>query len=177
MCWLTDVIIPIICALIGGGLTMWGVQRTLKAQRIESDRIRIQEARPYLFTEHLMRTPAGNNSIPQLLLKSTETNSCDYALRCYVKNSDNGIAVVKKVITDKHTYIPTVGNVINKNCITGLNIFLVDKSETMHGWKMFIEDIYGNEYCYLMTLDGNMLNIGACVESENSQKGKARKFK
>lgn len=33
MCWLTDVIIPIICALIGGGLTMWGVQRTLKAQR------------------------------------------------------------------------------------------------------------------------------------------------
>ena len=124
-----------------------------------------------------MRTPAGNNSIPQLLLKSTEANSCDYALRCYVKNSDNGIAVVKKVITDKHTYIPTVGNVINKNCITGLNIFLVDKSETMHGWKMFIEDIYGNEYCYLMTLDGNMLNIGACVESENSQKGKARKFK
>ena len=41
MCWLTDVIIPIICALIGGGLTMWGVQRTLKAQRIESDHIRI----------------------------------------------------------------------------------------------------------------------------------------
>ena len=54
MCWLTDVIIPIICALIGGGLTMWGVQRTLKAQRIESDRTRIQEARPYLFAEHPM---------------------------------------------------------------------------------------------------------------------------
>lgn len=50
MCWLTDVIIPIICALIGGGLTMWGVQRTLKAQRIESDHIRIQEAKPYLWS-------------------------------------------------------------------------------------------------------------------------------
>ena len=176
MCWLTDVIIPIICALIGGGLTMWGVQRTLKAQRIESDRIRIQEAKPYLFAEHPVRAPAWD-SIPQLLLKSADGDSCDYALQCYVKNSDNGIAVVKKVTTDSHTYIPTEGNVIDKDCVTGLNIFPVDKTETMRGWKMFVEDIYGDEYCYLMTLDGNMLNIGACVESENSRKGKARKFK
>lgn len=176
MCWLTDVIIPIICALIGGGLTMWGVQRTLKAQRIESDRIRIQEAKPYLFAKHPMRAPAWD-SIPQLPLKSAEGDRCDYALQCYVKNSDNGIAVVKKVTTDNHTYIPTEGNVIDKDCVTGLNIFLVDKTETMHGWKLFVEDIYGNEYCYLMILDGNMLNIGACVESENSRKGKVRKFK
>ena len=123
MCWLTDVIIPIICALIGGGLTMWGVQRTLKAQRIESDRIRIQEAKPYLFAKHPMRAPAWD-SIPQLPLKSAEGDRCDYALQCYVKNSDNGIAVVKKVTTDNHTYIPTEGNVIDKDCVTGLNIFL-----------------------------------------------------
>ena len=176
MCWLTDVIIPIICALVGGGLTMWGVQRTLKAQRIESDRIRIQEAKPYLFAKHPMRAPAWD-SIPQLPLKSAEGDSGDYGLQCYVKNSENGIAVVKKVTTDNHTYIPTEGNLIDKDCVTGLNIFLVDKTETMHGWKLFVEDIYGNEYCYLMILDGNMLNIGACVESENSRKGKVRKFK
>ena len=174
MWWLTDIIIPILCALIGGGLTMLGVQRTLKAQRIESDRIRIQEARPYLFTEHSMRTP---NSIPQLLLKSAEDNSCDYALRYYVKNSDNGIAVVKKVTTDNCTYIPTEGNVIGKDCVTCVNIFLADKAETMQGWKLFVEDIYGNEYCYPMTLNGNKLNIGACMEPDKLQKGKARKAK
>mgnify|MGYP004519656535 FL=1 len=176
MCWLTDVVIQIVCALIGGGLTMWGVQKTLKAQRSESDRIRIQEAKPYLFAEHPMRAPVWD-SIPQLLLKSAEDDSCDYALQCYVKNSDNGIAIVKKVTTDNHTYIPTEGNVVDKDCVTGLNIFLVDKTETMRGWKLFVEDIYGDEYCYLMILDRNMLNIGACVESEKSQKGKVRKSK
>ena len=176
MCWLTDVIIPIICALIGGGLTMWGVQRTLKAQRSESDRIRIQEAKPYLFAEHPAQTTA-QDSIPQLLLKSVAGNSCTHAPRCHVKNSDNGIAIIKKVTTDNHTYIPIWGNIVDKNCVTGLSVFLSSKNETMHGWRLFVEDIYGNEYCYLMTLDGNMLNIGACVESENSEKGKARKFK
>lgn len=176
MCWLTDVIIPIICALIGGGLTMWGVQRTLKAQRIESDRTRIQEARPYLFAEHPMWAPSWD-SIPQLVLESEEGDSCNLAVQCYVKSTDNGIAVVKKVTTDNHTYIPTMGNVIDKNCITGLNIFLVDKTETMRGWKLFVKDIYGNEYCYLMILDGKMLNIGACIEPEMSHKGKVRKSK
>lgn len=176
MCWLTDVIIPIICALIGGGLTMLGVQKTLKAQRSESDRIRIQEAKPYLFAEHPAQTTA-QDSIPQLLLKSVAGNSCTHAPRCYVKNSDNGIAIVKKVTTDNHTYIPTMGNVIDKNCITGLNIFLVDKTETMRGWKLFVKDIYGNEYCYLMILDGKMLNIGTCIEPEMSHKGKVRKSK
>lgn len=176
MCWLTDVIIPIVCALIGGGLTMWGVQRTLKAQRIESDRIRIQEARPYLFAEHPAQVPAWDR-IPQLLLESAEDDSCDYALQCYVKNSDNGIAIVKKVTTDNHTYIPAAGNIIDKDCVTGLNILLVDKTETMRGWKLFVEDIYGDEYCYLMILNGKMLSIGACVESGKSQKGKVRKSK
>ena len=176
MCWLTDVIIPIICALIGGGLTMWGVQRTLKAQRIESDRIRIQEAKPYLFAERPVRATAWN-SIPKLVLESEEGNSCDLPVRCYVKSTDNGIAVVKKVTTDNCTYIPIEGNVIDKDCVTGLNIFPVDKTEMMRGWKLFVEDIYGNEYCYLMILDGNMLNIGACVESEKLQKGKVRKSK
>lgn len=176
MCWLTDVIIPIICALIGGGLTMLGVQKTLKAQRIESDRIRIQEAKPYLFAEHPAQTTA-QDSIPQLLLESAEGDSCGYALQCYVKNSDNGIAIVKKVTTDNHTYIPTEGNVIDKDCVTDLNIFPVDKTETMRGWKLFVEDIYGNEYCYQMTLKGNKLNIGVCVEPEKIQKAKARKAK
>lgn len=176
MCWLTDVIIPIICALIGGGLTMLGVQKTLKAQRSESDRIRIQEAKPYLFAEHPAQTTA-QDSIPQLLLKSVAGDSCTHAPRCYVKNSDNGIAIVKKVTTDNHTYIPTEGNVIDKDCVTGLTIFLADRTETMYGWKLFVEDIYGNEYCYPMTLKGNILNIGACVEPEKLQKGKVRKSK
>lgn len=176
MCWLTDVIIPIICALVGGGLTMWGVQRTLKAQRIESDHIRIQEAKPYLFMEHPMQAPAWD-SIARVALESAEGDSGDYELQCYVKNSDNGIAVVKKVTTDNHTYIPIWGNIVDKNCVTGLSIFLSSKNETMHGWRLFVEDIYGNEYCYLMILDRNMLNIGACVEPENSRKGKVRKFK
>lgn len=171
MCWLTDVIIQIICALIGGGLTMLGVQRTLKAQRIESDRIRIQEAKPYLFMEHPMQAPVWD-SIPHVALKSAEGDRCDYSLQCYVKNSDNGIAVVKKVTTDNHTYIPIWGNIVDKNCVTGLSIFLSSKNETMHGWKLFVEDIYGNEYCYLMILDGKMLNIGACIEPEMSQKVK-----
>lgn len=94
-----------------------------------------------------------------------------------LKTATTASLLSKKVTTDNHTYIPTEGNVIDKDCVTGLNIFPVDKTETMRGWKMFVEDIYGDEYCYLMTLDGNMLNIGACVESENSRKGKARKFK
>lgn len=101
MCWLTDVIIPIICALIGGGLTMWGVQQTLKAQRIESDHIRIQEAKPYLFMEHPMQAPAWD-SIPHVALKSAEGDSGDYELQCYVKSSDNGIAIIKNVTTDNH---------------------------------------------------------------------------
>ena len=107
-----------------------------------------------------------------MALKSAEGDRCDYSLQCYVKNSDNGIAVVKKVTTDNHTYIPIWGNIVDKNCVTGLSIFLSSKNETMHGWKLFVEDIYGNEYCYLMILDGKMLNIGACIEPEMSQKVK-----
>lgn len=177
MWWLTDIVIPIICALIGGGLTMMGVRQSLKAQKDENERMRIEEAKPYLFAEHPMRAPAWDN-IPQLTLEpTTEGNRCDYPMQCYVKNSDNGIAVVKKVTTNNNIYIPTVGNIIDKSCVTGLNILLVDKTETMCGWKLFVEDIYGNEYCYQLILDGNMLNVGKCIELEESQKGKARKSK
>ena len=171
MCWLTDVIIPIVCALIGGGLTMWGVQLTLKAQRIKTERIRIQEARPYLFAGPTAQK-STSDKIQHLPLKTAEGNSLLSTIHCYVKNSDNSIAVVKKVTSENNTYLPTEGNLIDKCSITDLNVFLADKNEKLTNWKLFIDDIYGNEYCYQMILDGTMLTIGACVESEKSQKEK-----
>ena len=169
MCWLTDIVVPIVCALIGGGLTMWGVKKTLEVQKSENEQLRIKEARPYLFAEYPMQILDGTD-IAQLFLRSLAGNSSNYPLQCYIKNSGNGIAIVTKVTTKNNTYIPKGNNVIDKSCRMVLNIFLADKTETMNGWRLFVEDIYGNEYCYLMMLDGNMLNVGECVEFRKSKK-------
>jgi hypothetical protein len=58
---LADILIPLASALIGGGLTLCGVKRTIKAEREESRKTYLESIKPFFVVESSASTPISEN--------------------------------------------------------------------------------------------------------------------
>lgn len=162
---ISEIAIPLISALIGGGLTLLGVRCTLKAQEKEYTINRKLEAKHWLFSfdERQDYDPTGMVRY-RMEMGGTyhfEKNSC---LTGIIKNTDNGIALLDRVETKTNTYYPSCGNVVDKEALFVLSIVLAEGTETMQNMRLFVKDIYGNSYKYELFKNGNKFKLGICEE-------------
>ena len=141
----TDIVIPIISAFIGGGLTMIGVAWTLRNQSKEHREDIKLSIKPLFFYIN----PLQNYD---------STNVGDYVMQSYsgiktrkaygiVKNTDNGVLILEKIVSGNFEYIPVRGNIIDKGDIFNLYVDFCenDNYETV---VLFVKDVLNNEYKY-----------------------------
>ena len=174
----TGIIIPMISAIIGGGLTMWGVYVTIKdqhekdaeAQRLEaesdSERRRL-EAKPWLFSYDEAQDYDVKKVQYYCMDLSGDMNMRGRGagiLTGLIKNTDNGIMLLDRVESENHVYLPSTGNIVEKGSLIQLIIWLSTECETLENMRLYVKDIYGNTYCYPMKLDGNKFKLGVCEE-------------
>jgi len=143
---LVDIIIPILAAFLGGGITMWGVVRTIKYERKNAQEQAIQAAKPWIFSldalEHYDYKNAGD-----IKLEGNSPLRKESTLQFILRNTDNGIGIIEKFVTEKNEYIPVIGRILDKNSINHVTVFL-NKNESLKDMHFIVRDVYGNRYNY-----------------------------
>ena len=102
--WITEILIPLGSALIGGFLALVGVLITLHREKEELKQERIEKAKPVLIN---YPDSAVDRSVltPTYKFKANEGEMRGTLIGCF-KNTDNGIAFIDCVKTETKTYIP-----------------------------------------------------------------------
>ena len=85
-----------------------------------------------------------------------------------IKNTDNGIVILDRVETENNRYYPEADTVVEKNQMFELKVrWIISGNETLKDVRLFVKDIYGNEYQYPASLDENsrcFFSLGKCKE-------------
>ncbi len=143
--WVTDIIMPLSSAFIGGLLALLGVYLTLAHDRKERNVERIDKAKPILVNSvaHVLRDVEG---VPKLLCRSEGETSKKTVFGCF-KNTDNGILFIDNITTETKTYIPENCSTIDKDTHFYL-IFYIVNGETLKTCRINCHDIFGKKYYY-----------------------------
>ena len=150
-CWvLRDIVIPLVSALIGGGLTLFGVWATIK----HGDKIRIDDheremkiqAKPILINFPPEQDPIAHATTFSFSAPGDSVKA--HSIRAIVKNTDNGIAFLDNITTHNVIYYPGNNSTVDKGTVAFLEFFPADKKEGMQDIKLHLHDLYGNPYCY-----------------------------
>lgn len=174
--WWSDIFIPLISAFIGGGLTLLGVFLTIqhgnRCRNEEREKELKSQAKPILINYAAGRPDSKDAVVFQFSSSGKLESTC--TLTGIIKNTDNGIAFVDKIVSGDITYLPIIDSTIDKNVVVRIVVSLADKREKLKGATMFVHDIYGNQYCYDMTYNTGEIRrseilLGAAYEPKKNE--------
>ena len=144
------VIIPIVAAALGGTITLFGVRATIKNQEKREKESRINSIRPWIYFSDSI---SGMVDASISLFPENYDEKTDIAeLGTYIINTDNGIALLDRIESEKCVYKPNGLNLIDKNSRVILSLYPKSRMETLKGFALFIKDVDGNEYRYPIKL-------------------------
>lgn len=151
---LVDIIVPLLAALIGGGITMGGVAHTIKHEHKNTLEQTRKAAKPWIFSldmhEHFDKKNTGT-----IRLEGNSPLGGNATIEFILRNTDNGIGIIKKFVTKNNEYLPIIGRILDKNS-TNTVIVNLNKEENLEDMLFIISDVYGNEYKYQAYQTGNI---------------------
>lgn len=114
-----DIIIPLVAALIGGGLTLIGVLVTIRHENKKRCEEKILSNKPYIYLINPLQK-YDDNAIDYVLTNDeVNSNKRDGFI---LKNTDNAILIIESLVIDGIEYLPKYGNVVDKNKTAIINI-------------------------------------------------------
>ena len=151
---ISNIVVPILSAIIGGALTLVGVWLTIHRDKKRDEDNLKKSVKPWIFSEDNFDhyDYKDKNYINMAVSSESVLNNC---FKIYIKNTDNGIGIVDKLVTKNQMYIPVFGEILEKNKVTSLNIYYQDKCENLQDMSLYIKDVYGNPYKYKVQICNN----------------------
>lgn len=154
-CWvLRDIVIPLVSALIGGGLTLVGVRATIKhgdkTRNDDHEREMKMQAKPILVNFPPEQDPIAHATTFSFSAPGDSTKT--HSMRAIVKNTDNGIAFLDKITSHNATYYPGKNCTMDKGTVAFLEFFPADRKEDLQDITLHLHDLYGNSYRYGLEL-------------------------
>ena len=144
---LTLIIIPLVAAIVSGGLTVWGVILTIKEDnKIRKEDIRIQNEPLFYILDP--NQDYDNTNIKEFDFKAVE-DATGY-IQILLKNTDKTPFVLEYVNINGKTYLPQNGTVVDKNDLFYLNIHTNDNlmANKVNKAYIAIKDVLNIEYKY-----------------------------
>ena len=141
------IIVPILAAIISGGLTVWGVILTIKEDnKIRKEDIRIQN-------EPLFYILDPNQDYDSTNIKEFDFKAIEEAtgyIQILIKNTDKTPFVLEYVSINNKVYLPQNGTVVDKNDIFYLNVHTNDNlmANKVNKAYIAIKDVLNIEYKY-----------------------------
>ena len=141
------IIVPILAAIISGGLTVWGVILTIK----EDNKIRKKDIR--IQNEPLFYVLDPNQDYDNTNIKEFDFKAIEEAtgyIQILIKNTDKTPFVLEYVFINNKIYLPQNGTVVDKNDICYLNVHTNDNllSNKRNEAFIAIKDVLNVEYKY-----------------------------
>ncbi len=142
--WITYIIIPLISAFIGGGLTLAGVIVTIKWETKNKEQEAIEKVKPIIINTNWETI---TNDSEYTNYEFTNGSSGNIDVIGYFKNTDNGILFIDYIQSDFCTYKPVYNATIDKNSFFTIHM-RVQQGETFKYFDIYCRDVLGNKYCY-----------------------------
>ena len=143
--WITDVVIPLASAIIGGMLTLLGVWLTLRYEKKERKSEQIDKAKPIIIN-YMVHTIENKLHIPKYLFLSGE-DSGEEKITGVFKNTDNGILFFDYIETGTKKYYPQHSSAVDKNTVFCV-LLNITQGETLKKCIFHCHDIFGTQYTY-----------------------------
>lgn len=143
---LKDIIIPLVAALIGGVITMFGVIKTITWEKRKTDKARIDDAKPWLFCLNSDEIQMGR--CPRSVWLSSGFEELKDPIELFVKNAGTGIGIVTRLKTAHVEYTPIDSGVLEKETVTMVAFKPAVHKENLEHMRLYVSDIYGNQYEY-----------------------------
>lgn len=164
---ITDIVVPIFSALIGGLFTFLGVCVTIKKQAKKDELHRKLSVKPIIYSYKSKYNNCDDYKDSILYsLRSIQYTLSEINLDGYFINTDNGILILDYVLSGGKKYITWESDVVDKSKMVHLLITLDDEREKNSELYLYVRDIYGNGYRYSMIVDKekNYFVLGKCEE-------------
>ena len=177
--WITDVVMPLASAVIGGILALSGVWLTLRHEKKERKSEQIDKAKPIIIN-YMVHAIENKLHIPKYLFSSDE-ESVGKDVTGIFKNTDNGILFFDYIETETKKYYPQHSSAVDKNTVFYV-LLRITNGETLTKCVFHCHDIFGTQYIYEATFcfeSGRQSEIivGNIKEDMRIKKGKIPKVK
>lgn len=150
--WL-DVVLPIGCALISGGLTVLGVLLTIKHENKKNkETIRLSNKPIFYRIDPQQEFDYKNAHYFQFNFNSQSKGT---EIEGIFKNTDNSILILDKVIVGNEEYYPSFGKVVDKNVTFYLYVYLNENIKNDDEVNIIVKDVLNNEYQYRIEFENN----------------------
>ncbi len=147
---LKDIIIPIIASVIGGLFTVWGVYLTIKYEKEKEKEEKILSHKPLICRLDPMQQYDAKDTVDfRLEDYNSEENGKIFGV---IKNTDNAILLIEGVSVNGKLYKSVYGNVVDKNQIFNLYVYVSEKINESDEVLFIIKDIMDNIYKYKLEI-------------------------
>lgn len=150
-----DIIGPILCSVIGGICTVIGVYLTIKYEK-NKEKLEVKEKNKPLFYRLDSMQDYDYKSAADYILGTS--NNCRFKIQGIFKNTEKALMIIDYVLVNGKKYYPINGDVVDKNKIFYLDVFLEEKLDIFDELILFIKDIYNNQYKYKLEIE--IINSG-----------------
>lgn len=151
---LIDILIPLLCALIGGALTFGGVFYTIKKQETKEKQEEILKYKPYLkISSNQSKYEVCCREYIEDFINQEKHNKDYYTFMLntfYIINSNNAECVLKEIIIDNKRY-PLNETILLNNEVVGITTtknFCIGIEKPLKEIYLTATDLLGNLYYY-----------------------------
>lgn len=145
---ITCIIVPIVSAIIGGGLTLIGVLITIKSEnKKRSGELKLAN-KPIFYLINPMQDYDYKNAV--FFRFDDDKNGAKRNIEFIFRNTDNAVLVFNYISIDDHKFFPTNGNVVDKATTFYIEVYATrdTKIEKNSSIVLSVKDLSGNVYNY-----------------------------
>lgn len=163
--WL-DIVLPIGCALISGGLTVLGVLLTIRHENKKNkETIKLSKKPIFYRIDPQQEFDFKGAHYFQFNFHSKKDGT---EIEGIFKNTDNSILILDKVVANGKEYYPSFGKVVDKNITFYLYVYLDENINSDDELFMVVKDVLNNEYHYKIEIekikDRNIATVSNIIE-------------
>ena len=161
------IIIPLISALLGGGLTVLGVLISIKHENKKRRDEEVKAKKPLFCLIDPTQDYNYKNTV-QYDFINEELNSKGWIVAMF-KNTDNSILVLDNIKVDNNIYHPSNGTLVDKNLIfyTYIHVDINTIVDTGTFIIMTVKDTLGNQYKYRLGFNNSECRYIDMMEEYN----------
>lgn len=146
-----DIILPIGCALISGGLTVLGVLLTIKHEnKKDKETIKLSKKPIFYRIDPQQEFDSKGAHYFQFNFNSKKDGT---EIEGIFKNTDNSILILDRVVANGKEYHPSFGKVVDKNITFYLYVYLDENINSNDEIFIVVKDVLNNEYRYKIEIE------------------------
>ena len=148
---LQSIVVNIVAAVYGGILTLVGVAWTIKWSEDDKKETLRLNYKPWIFV-HRGVSWEKRREYTKYYFSSTDDTGKEARHFCVLKNTDNGIAILKRITSEQYEYYPLNDSIIDKKGVVDIMVqFKADDNK--QDMRIVVEDVLGYEYIYKIIVD------------------------